>query len=523
MEREILTDEHLGQLIASALGKPFVNLRVQAIPSEILNLIPGEFAEKNAVLAFKKDAEGLHLAMHNVGDIHLIQLLEKKIGSNLVIHYATQNDLHQAMNQYKSRLDEMIKALAETAIKEDGSKRSRPDEDMEVIQIVDLLLDFAYSAKASDLHIEPQDTETAIRFRVDGVLSDVLSLSKKIHDRLITRIKILGNLRTDEHFAAQDGHVTHVFAGEKVDVRVSIVPTTFGEKVVLRLLSEKTRQYSLEELGLSPKDFEILSQQAKKPWGMILVTGPTGSGKTTTLYAVLKVLNKREVNISTIEDPVEYSISGVNQIQVNTRTNLTFATGLRSIVRQDPNIIMVGEIRDVETADISINAALTGHLVLSTLHTNDAATALPRLLDMNIEPFLVASTINCVVAQRLIRKVCVSCITSHTSSPEDIEKIGYVLPVSIREKLFPEGKPRRLYKGQGCKVCHNTGYFGRAGIFEVLVLDPEIKKLILERASSDIIRDYAVKNGMSTMMDDAIQKVLSGETTIEEMLRVVRE
>jgi len=519
--RELMTDDHLGQILASALEKPFVNLKQVSIPDEILSLIPEEFAQKNHVIAFEKDEEGLHVAMNNVKDIHLIQLLEKSVGQTIVVHYATDNDIHQALNLYKRGLVEQIRELAKVAQIDESAKRGKA-EDTQIIRIIDLLLDYAYTSKASDMHVEPQDLSVVVRFRVDGVLRDVISLPKTLLDRIVTRIKILSQLRTDEHYAAQDGHMSYNFSGEKVDIRVSIVPTTYGEKMVLRLLSEKTRQYSLEELGLEEKDFTIVRKQMHKPWGMILVTGPTGSGKTTSLYAVLKLLNKREVNISTIEDPVEYSIPGVNQIQVNARTNLTFADGLRSIVRQDPNIIMVGEIRDTETADIAINAALTGHLVLSTLHTNDAATALPRLLDMDVEPFLVASTVNMVIAQRLMRKVCMNCVTSYSIDAATLEQQGYFLPDKVKSRLFADGKARRLYKGAGCAVCNNSGYRGRTGVFEILEVDTNIKKMIMDEVSSDVISDYAIKNGMTTMMDDAINKVMSGQTTIEEILRVVR-
>lgn len=521
VETESLSDQHLGQLIANEVRLPYVNLREQPISREVLTLIPQEFATAYELAAFRVEQGTLHVACHNPSRGHFVQLLEKKTGLKVALHYATLNDLRQTYHRYQNDLGGKIMVLVKDLSQEDPKKKGE-EEDSRVIQIVDLLLSYAYSSKASDLHIEPQEVETVVRFRIDGVLEDVLSFPKSIHDRLSTRLKILSTLRTDEHFSAQDGHLSYQFEGEKVDIRISILPTTYGEKVVMRLLSERSRQFSLEEIGLSEKDLNLLKSQAEKPWGMILVTGPTGSGKTTTLYAVLKLLNERSVNISTIEDPVEYSISGVNQIQVNPKTNLTFASGLRSVVRQDPDIIMVGEIRDQETADISINAALTGHLLLSTLHTNDAATALPRLLDMGIEPFLVASTVNVVVAQRLVRKICKSCILSYEATPQDLEQNNLLISDKMKAVLFPQGK-QTFYRGGGCDACHHSGYLGRIGVFEILIVDAAIRKMVLDGASSDVVQAHAIQQGMTTMFDDAMTKVLQGQTTLDDVLRVVRE
>lgn len=516
---EFISDTNLGQLIATELGLPFVRLSAQHISNEALNLLPKEYAISNKLMVFKVNEQSVQIAVHGLKNNHLLDQLKKKFGDKLQLFYATENDLKQSHNLFKSDSAERIQKHAQNAL----TKRGKSDNESEMIELVDELLEYAYISKASDLHIEPSDIESTIRFRIDGVLSDALKLPKELHDHIITRLKIMSHLRTDEHFSAQDGPIKYSFSGEKVDIRLSILPTTFGEKAVMRLLSEKARQFSLEELGLDEADFEKLKQQASKPWGMILVTGPTGSGKTTTLYAIMKILNRRSVNISTIEDPVEYSIAGVNQVQVNRKTELTFAKGLRSLVRQDPDIIMVGEIRDQETAGISINAALTGHLLLSTLHTNDAATALPRLLDMEVEPFLVASTVNMVIAQRLVRRICSKCITSTTVKMEEIEAKGLILPDSVKEKIFKNGDHAELYKGAGCKVCKNSGYRGRMGVFEILETDGEIRKMILENQSSDVIKEHAVKNGMHSMLDDGINKVLQGKTTLEEILRVVRE
>ena len=392
---------------------------------------------------------------------------------------------------------------------------------MPIIKIVDTLLQQAYQDRASDLHLEPLEEKTTVRFRIDGILYDIIDLPKDIHDLLITRLKIMAKMRTDEHQAAQDGRFEIMLDSEKVDIRVSIIPISDGEKAVLRLLSRAGRELSLEELGLKGQDFKKLKENIRRPYGMILATGPTGSGKTTTLYAILKILNTREVNIATIEDPVEYSIIGINQIQVNPKTNLTFAEGLKSIIRQDPNIIMVGEIRDEETAGIATNAAMTGHLVLSTLHTNNAATTLPRLLDMKVEPYLISSTVNIAIAQRLVRKICMSCIESYQPAEEELENLRE--KINLNKILNKNHKKLVLYRGKGCPMCHQTGYRGRIGIFEVLEMKENIKDLVMKNANAGEIEKQAITNGMTTIFEDGIQKALTGITTIEEVLRVTEE
>jgi general secretion pathway protein E len=347
----------------------------------------------------------------------------------------------------------------------------------------------------------------------------MLVLPVALHDQIITRIKVLSRLRTDEHLSPQDGKMRIKLDEEDLDIRVSIVPIAEGEKVVLRLLASHYRQFSLLDLGMNQKDLQKIENAFHKSYGMILSTGPTGSGKSTSIYSILKIINTRDKNITTIEDPIEYRLKGINQIQVNPKTNLTFASGLRSILRQDPNVIFVGEIRDSETAGIAVNAALTGHLVLSTLHTNDAATALPRLTDMKIEPFLVASTVNIIVAQRLVRKICEMCRSSQTMKREDLIK---QLPEVIIEKHFGMEESIRVYQGQGCKICHATGYVGRLGVFEILEVTKEIKKLITEKHDSDVIMRKAIEEGMTTMLDDGLDKVIRGLTTFEEVLRVTK-
>jgi type II secretory ATPase GspE/PulE/Tfp pilus assembly ATPase PilB-like protein len=392
-------------------------------------------------------------------------------------------------------------------------------DDLPIAKIVDVLIDAAYQDKASDIHIEPEEKQSLIRVRIDGVLHEVLRVPKVLHDRIITRIKVLSGLRTDEHMSAQDGKMRMALEEENLDIRVSIIPIAEGEKAVLRLLSSRSREYTLVDLGMNEADLKKVNAAYNKSYGMILSTGPTGSGKTTSIYAILKILNTREKNITTIEDPVEYRIRGANQVQVNAKTNLTFANGLRSILRQDPNIIFVGEIRDSETAGIAVNAALTGHLVLSTLHTNDAATAIPRLSDMKVEPFLVASTVNIIIAQRLVRKICDMCKTTVTMTQEELKKH---LPEETIKRHFGDEATLKLYKGKGCKICHNTGYNGRLGVFEVLEVSKDVRKLISEHSDSDEINKKALEEGMTTMLDDGLDKVKRGLTSIEEVVRVTK-
>jgi type IV pilus assembly protein PilB len=405
------------------------------------------------------------------------------------------------------------------------SESNKPIEEISIIELVHNLIKYSYKARASDIHIDPQENEIVVRARIDGVLYKIFTFKKDIQDEIISRIKILAGLRTDEHNSPQDGRFKFFDPTEniKFDVRVSIMPTYYGENAVLRLLTQKEDSFTLETLGFSERDLQIVQKAIKKPYGMILVTGPTGSGKTTTLYTILKTLNTENVSIITLEDPVEYSIPGITQIQVNPQVGLVFSKGLRAILRQDPNIIMVGEIRDQETADIAVNAALTGHLLLSTLHTNDAPTALPRLLEMGVEPFLIASTVNVVIAQRLVRKICEKCKTEVKLKKTEIlsilESIGYDLTIENIKRV----KDSKFYKGTGCSFCNNTGYYGRLGIFEVLYISSKIKEAIMKREDSSKIKSIALKEGMTTMIQDGFSKVLKGLTTIEEVLRVIHE
>lgn len=389
-----------------------------------------------------------------------------------------------------------------------------------VIKLFETLMIFAHSARASDVHMEPWKEEAIVRIRVDGILHDEFHIQNDLQQQLIARLKILTRMRTDEHHAPQDGRFKFTAPESDVDVRASILPTALGEKAVLRLLSSQSHQLTLEQLGFSEADLARVQRAIRKPWGMILATGPTGSGKTTSIYAILEVLNKREVNISTIEDPVEFEIPGTNQSQVDHVAKLTFATGLRALLRQDPDVIMVGEIRDQETAKIAVNAAMTGHKLLSTLHTNNAATTIPRLVDMGVEPFLIASTFICAIAQRLLRRICKDCAETETLKKEDAEKMFGAGTVAA---LFAEKSTIEVAKPKGCAKCGESGYRGRIGIYEVLENSPAIQALIVERASSEKIEEQAKKEGMTSVVEDGVRKILAKETTIEELVRVMQE
>ena len=396
---------------------------------------------------------------------------------------------------------------------------SRPGP-IAIIDFVEVCIEEAYQLRASDIHVCPTEFEVQLRLRVDGVLQNRCAFPKTILPEIISRIKVLSNLRTDEHQAAQDGRFRmNTKTGAPIDVRVSITPTYYGENAVLRLLADHASAYSLERLGFSDSDRQKIEYAITQPHGMILATGPTGSGKTTTLYTVIKMLNSKEVSIITIEDPIEYAIPGITQIQINPRTGLTFAAGLRSILRQDPNIIMVGEIRDPETAGIAVNTALTGHLLLSTLHTSDSATTLPRLLDMGIDAYLVASTVNVAIGQRLVRQICERCKESYELSDAELHNLELSLPDRLKHQKIS----RTFYQGKGCKTCEKTGYTGRIGIYEVLVVSPTVREAILNRASSVVIRDIAIKEGMTTMFEDGLLKAQAGQTTLAEVLRTINE
>lgn len=517
-----VSSEQLGRIIASELKYNYVNLRKEKIDHSILTRIPEAVAKHRGIIAFASNQEEVKLGMLNPEDLESIHLVERKTGQRVIPFYITKEDLETGLSKYKGSVDKEFNSL----LKQLSDKMLPVEEkDSLIVKVVDLLLEFSYQSKASDIHIEPQQEKVIVRFRIDGVLHDVLEMPKELYDLVLSRIKILSKMRTDEHLKAQDGKLRFSTKLEDVDVRVSIIPITEGEKTVMRILSSQRTQFGLGDLGLSELNLKKLLNAINNPHGMILVTGPTGSGKTTTIYGVMKLLNKREVNIASIEDPVEYNITGVNQIQVNEKAGLTFAKGLRAILRQDPDIIMIGEIRDTETANIAVNSALTGHLVLSTLHTNNAVTTLPRLLDMEIEPFLVASTVNVAIAQRLVRQICTKCRVSYKITEEelDIIRMEPIITNMIKSEGFDDLENLRFYKGLGCETCGNTGFKGRIGIFEVLEMTENVRALIVQRASSDQLQVAAKDDGMTTMLHDGIIKVFKGYTTLMEVYRVTRE
>jgi len=518
----VINKEIYGEAIAEYYGVPYAYFGTVKLDKEIVTSIPEIIADKNRVIPFSITKEGVKVGMQEPDNLEIRQILEKKFGHKILPFFITEEDFERAFTLYSKDIQEKFTEILE---KLSTRATAREERDNLVVEIVETILAYGYENKSSDIHIEPYEKKITVRYRIDGVMHDILTLPKELADSVLTRIKILAKMRTDVHRAAQDGKFRYKTKAEQIDIRVSILPVTHGENVVMRLLVSDNQTIALTDLGLSSKNLKIVKNAIKNPHGMILVTGPTGSGKTTSLYAVLRILNRREVKIATIEDPVEYDVAGITQIQVNNKTDLTFARGLRAIVRQDPDIIMVGEIRDEETADIAVNAALTGHLVLSTLHTNDAVTTLPRLLDMNVEPFLVSSTINIVIAQRLVRKICLNCRISTSLSDEKIANIkqNEALTGFLKQAGYKDLKKLRIYKGQGCEVCSGTHYKGRIGIFEVLDVSEKIKKMIGKGVPSSEIKEVAIKEGMKTLLQDGVEKVLNGITTIDEILRVVEE
>ncbi len=498
----LISKDLLGQAIAESYGVPYADLNSKEPNKDDALKIPEDLARKFHVVLYEKNDTQVKVATDNPVQGGLTdELLKVFPDKEVYIDYSLPEDVDRILVFYQKPLETRFsKIIGE-------SKRVAPE-------ILEEIFEDAYTFHASDIHFEPRSAETLVRFRVDGVLHDAGKIPKEYYENILNRIKVQSSLRIDEHNAPQDGSMRHQKNGRYFDLRTSIVPTVEGEKVVLRVLASYVEGFALSDLGFTPKDEEILLSAAKKPFGMILVTGPTGSGKTTTLYGVLKLLNKPGVNITTIEDPVEYKVEGINQIQTNAETGLTFAKGLRSIVRQDPDIILVGEIRDEETAEIAVNAALTGHLMLSTFHANDSATAIPRLLDMDIEPFLLASTLEVIIAQRLVRKICDACRYSVSVSGNEL-KDNY----KGANKYF-EGESVTLYKGKGCDACGGSGYKGRTAIFEFLPITQKMEELILTNPSTRDIWQLAKSEGARSLFEDGMIKVKSGVTTLEELMRI---
>lgn len=525
LEHNLVPAEKIAEARAMLLNVPFVKLESKAISAEVLNLIPEPVARRYSLIPFDRQDGQLHVAMVDPLDLQVIQFIEKKSGLRIKPFLGLSDDINKAISeQYAQNLTtEVTSALKEVAPKKAPEEAEKPEiiKEAPVANIVTQLIEYAIKTRSSDIHIEPEEDKTRVRFRIDGILHEKIILPRGVHDAVISRIKILAVLRIDEKRLPQDGRFTFIFGQKEVDLRISTVPTVFGEKVVMRLLPKSVAAPTLLELGLRGLALKNLEIQLTRPHGIILVCGPTGSGKTTTLYSILTKISKTAVNVVTIEDPVEYQIPGVNQVQANPAIGLTFASALRSFLRQDPNIIMVGEVRDTETADLAIQAALTGHQVFSTLHTNTASGALPRLLDMQSEPFLLASTVNAIVGQRVVRKICSYCKVKFDAPPEVLENIKHVLG-----KLMPQNTQAAsisLYKGQGCQQCNQVGYLGRIGIFEVLVVNERIARQILEHDTSQGIENTAIAEGMMTMKQDGYLKAVEGVTTMEEVLRVAED
>ncbi len=524
----IVPEEKITEAKAKLLGIPFVTLEGTSFSPQALGFMPRAVVERFFLIPFSYDekTQTLSIAMSNPVDLEAISFVRQKTGLNIKVFAASSKDVEKAINeQYRQELvGEVGEALKETESLHktqtvDSKKIAEIIKEAPIAKIVSTILEYAVTSRASDVHIEPQEDRIRVRYRIDGILYDRLSLPKNVQEAVISRIKILSEMKIDEHRTPQDGRFNFKVADKEVDLRISVLPTTFGEKIVMRLLRKSGGIPTLQELGLMGSSLKNLETAILRPHGIIIVCGPTGSGKTTTLYSVLSKLNTTRVNIVTLEDPVEYQMPGINQVQINPAVGLTFATGLRAFLRQDPNIILVGEIRDSETTELAIQAALTGHLVFSTLHTSNASGALPRLIDLGAERFLLSSTLNAVLAQRIVRKICLSCKEEYIPLPQIIQEIKKALG-----NLFPvTGESVKLYKGKGCDDCAGSGYLGRIGIFETLPVSEKMSTLILQNADSNSIEKEAISEGMIVLKQDGYLKVLQGITTVEEVLRVAQE
>jgi type IV pilus assembly protein PilB len=541
----MLSLEDVVKAKAISMGVPYVDLSDAKVESSILKNITKEMAKKYMAIPFGFSGNMLNVAMVNPNNIQAIEFIERKSGFRVSPYMASSKNINRIIDQYQDLTAEVSEALKsidtvkpieiKSTVK--GNQKEIGDlvQDAPVTRAVNTILEYASKSHASDIHIEPWENALKIRYRIDGILRETMSLPSHIQAALVSRIKILSSMKIDEHRIPQDGRFDIDVDGHSIDVRVAVSPTVHGEKVVMRLLDKSGGVINLEELGIRGHAFSLIQEGVKRPHGMVLSTGPTGSGKTTTLYAVLTKINTPSVNIITLEDPVEYQVAGVNQIQINSAVGLTFASGLRSILRQDPDVIMVGEIRDSETADLAVQSALTGHTVLSTLHTNNASGVLPRLLDMEIEPFLIASTVSTVIGQRLVRKLCPDCKKQIKASPAQVEAItktlGNFLALAGEDpkKLGYENLPTKgstefhLYEAVGCAKCNSTGYNGRIGIFEVFNMSSGMERLVVNHATTTEIQDEAIKEGMVTMRQDGFLKALEGITTLDEVIAKASE
>ncbi|MBI2459805.1 MAG: type II/IV secretion system protein [Parcubacteria group bacterium] len=534
IEKKITSQSSLYENAAGYFKVPFIDLKDQIIRKDVLFNVPEPIASTHQLISFAADDKEIKIAALDPENMEIFEFIRKKTNLKPVIYLTTPDSLNQAIKQYHKSLKAEFKDLADENINGGGeTDLKKLAANLPVVRIVETLLEYAIFEGASDIHIEPEEKDVLARYRVDGILKTVMTLPKNVQPGITARIKILANLKVDEHRLPQDGRFKINAKEYKVSFRVSIIPTFDGEKIVMRLLNEKAQVLTLEQLGLQPSALATIKKNLTKPHGMILVTGPTGSGKTTTLYTAMNILNTPEVNIVTIEDPIEYRMPRVNQSQVNPKIGYTFAAGLRAFLRQDPNIIMVGEIRDQETAEIAIHAAMTGHLVLSTLHTNDAVTTLPRLSDMGVPAFLVASTTNIIIAQRLVRKICPNCIQSYKLDKTTVAELKQQLDLENIMRALEEKKiiinakqgieALLFYRGKGCKQCSNSGYKGRLGIYEVLEITEAMSELILKKASPAELKEQAEKQNMLTIIEDGFIKAKNGITTIEEIMRVTKE
>ncbi len=541
VSESLISQEDFIKLEAYILGIPFVNLEKEKIEDEVLKIIPEPIARSHNIVAFRKQGKDLEVAMLDPEDLRTIEFIKKTSDLKILPRLTTPESIKNVLRQYQKTLEaefgeiikkeaEGIKAFKEEELTEEKEELRKAAEELPVMRIVDTLLKHAILQKASDIHIEPLEKEILVRYRIDGILREAMILPKQISSGVVARVKVLSNLKLDEHRLPQDGRFKVETEDYRYSIRVSVLPVSDGEKIVMRLLPETAKAFTLEQLGLRGDALENIQDNLRKPVGMVLVTGPTGSGKTTTLYSMMEILNTPGVNISTIEDPIEYRMPRINQTQVNPKIGLTFASGLRSLVRQDPDIIMVGEIRDNETAGLAINAALTGHLVLSTLHTNSAAGAIPRLIDMEAEPFLISSTLNVILAQRLVRRLCVEKEKYFLKDSEIKNLKKYCDPDRILEILKEEKliktkqsfKDIEFYRPKPTKECQE-GYKGRLGIYEALPVTESIKEMIVKQATADQIQERAQKEGKRTMIEDGFIKAAQGITSIEEVLRVIVE
>jgi type IV pilus assembly protein PilB len=545
-EKNLVGEEDLTRVSAQAMGVPYVNLNTLNVPEDVLKLLSRETAETYMAVPFGMQQGRLAVGMLDPTNIQAVDFLSRKVGHTITVYLASRASIDHVLGMFHADIAADVAGAMDIAKVDDHPKVETKNpkavqnlvQDAPITRALNAILDYAAQSRASDIHIEPREHELKIRYRIDGILQETMTLPKSIEPALISRIKIMANLRIDEHRIPQDGQFQISSSGREIDLRIAIAPVVWGEQVVIRLLDKSGTVLTLDSLGFRGRAMRVIEAGIHRPHGMTISTGPTGSGKSTTLYAVVQALKDVSINIVTLEDPVEYKMDGINQIQVNADVGLTFASGLRSILRQDPNVVLVGEIRDKETADLAVQAALTGHVVLSTIHTNSAAGVLPRMLDMGIEPFLIASTINTVVGQRLVRRLCPKCKlevdSDEAQTKSIIETLKEILPKSKGETekvkkdigydIIPLGdqKAYKIYQAVGCKECVK-GYKGRIGIYEVFGMTPEMEKLLLGHATTSEVQIQAQKDGMITMKQDGYFKALNGHTTLEEVARVASD